>query len=184
MTITEDNVVSELQQRNEKAIAFIIQQYGGLIAAIIKRHVNHEHQDYEECLDDVLLAVWHHIDDFNPEINEFKQWLAAIAKYKAIDCLRKRIRVRTKELTVADIDDSMAMAGGLRETALTVDELLEALTAQERTIFENYYLIGTPSSEIAKQYNSKESWVHNKLSRGRKKLRKIWIDYNGGGKGV
>lgn len=40
-------------------------------------------------MNDVLLAIWDHIDSFQPEKNSFKNWIAAIEKYKAIDYLRK-----------------------------------------------------------------------------------------------
>lgn len=53
------------------------------------------------------------------------------------------------------------------------ENLLDELPELERSIFEKYYIEGFPSREIAKQFNTKESWVHNKLSRGRKKLRSI-----------
>lgn len=56
--------MQQIKNRNEKAIAFIIQTYGGLLTAIIKRHVHYNEQDYEECLDDVLLAIWQNIDAF------------------------------------------------------------------------------------------------------------------------
>jgi RNA polymerase sigma factor (sigma-70 family) len=177
LNITENNVVQHLQNKNEKAITFIINQYGGLLTAIIKRHVNYQHQDYEECLDDVLLAIWNNIHQFNPEKNLFKQWIAAIAKYKGIEYQRKQIILRNKQLSVSEIDDFMLRAD--RPTVSNVDELLEKLSASEREIFEKYYLTGTPSNEIAKEYNAKESWVHNKLSRGRKKLKKMWLKNNG-----
>ena len=90
--ITEENVVEAIQKRNENAIRFIIDHYGGLLSAIIKRHLPDDLGDYEECLDDVLLAAWHHIDSYDLQTrNSFKQWLAAIAKYKAIDYQRKRL---------------------------------------------------------------------------------------------
>ncbi|MET3697586.1 hypothetical protein SAMN05877753_106184 [Bacillus oleivorans] len=40
MKITEDNVVEQIMNRNEKTIPFIIHQYGGLLTAIIKRYVH------------------------------------------------------------------------------------------------------------------------------------------------
>ncbi|MED4732403.1 DNA replication protein [Aneurinibacillus migulanus] len=46
MKITEENVVQQIKNRNEKAIAFIIQTYGSLLTAIIKRHVHYnEHNE-------------------------------------------------------------------------------------------------------------------------------------------
>ncbi|CAM4369226.1 RNA polymerase sigma-70 factor (ECF subfamily) [Paenibacillus endophyticus] len=173
MKITEHNVVEQLLNKNEKAIAFMINQYGGLLAAIIKRHLNDQQQDYEECLDDVLLSVWQHVHSFDPAKNSFKQWAAAIAKYKAIDYQRKQITMRSRQFSVPDIKENMIHSVTLPENI--IDEALEQLTPSERHIFEKYYLEGTPSSEIAQAFQAKESWVHNKLSRGRKKLKRFLI---------
>lgn len=179
MKITEENVVQHIQNRNEKAISFIINQYGGLLTAIIRRHLKDQKQDYEECLDDVLLSIWNHIHSFNPVKNSFKQWLAAIAKYKAIDYRRRQIAMQNKQFSVSEMDDLSLRAYHPSETS-DIDELLGQLSANEREIFEKYYLEGTPSSEIAQKFNEKESWVYNKLSRGRKKLRNYLVRNNEG----
>ncbi len=183
MKITVNNVVQQIQNKNEQAIPFIINHYGGLLTAIIKRHLNYDQQDYEECLDDVLLSVWNNIHSFNPAKNTFKQWIAAIGKYKAIDYQRRRITIQHQQYSVGDINESMVNAKQSTKTngvekLLEVEELLEQLSASERKIFEKYYLEGTPSSEIAKEFNSKESWVYNKLSRGRRKLKSFLIQKN------
>ncbi|QIC47741.1 sigma-70 family RNA polymerase sigma factor [Lysinibacillus sphaericus] len=174
MKITENNVVQHIQKKNEKAIPFIINQYGGLLTAIIKRHLNYQQQDYEECLDDVLLSIWNNIHSFDPKKNSFKQWIAAIAKYKAIDYQRRQITIQNQQFSVSEIDESMVKAKQPLEENC-VEELLEQLSASERKIFEKYYLEGTPSSEIAKEFDAKESWVYNKLSRGRKKLKSFLV---------
>jgi RNA polymerase sigma-70 factor (ECF subfamily) len=174
LKITEDNVVQQILKRNEKGIAFIIHQYGGLLTAIIKRQLNNQQQDYEECLDDVLLAVWNNISSFDPAKNSFKHWIAAIAKYKAIDYQRRQSTMQNKQLSVAEMDESI-MQTGPQPGHDRVEELLEQLSAGERYIFEKYYLEGRSSGEIARHFNAKESWVNNKLSRGRKKLRNLWI---------
>jgi RNA polymerase sigma factor (sigma-70 family) len=177
LKITENNVVQQIQKKNEKAIPFIINQYGGLLTAIIKRHLNYHQQDYEECLDDVLLSIWNNIHSFDPTKNSFKQWIAAIAKYKAIDYQRRKITIQNQQFSVSDIDESMVKTKQSSEK-ICVDELLDQLPARERKIFEKYYLEGTPSSEIAKEFNEKESWVYNKLSRGRKKLKSFLFQKN------
>lgn len=177
MKVTENNVVQQIRNKNEKAIPFIINQYGSLLAAIIKRHLNYQQQDYEECLDDVLLSVWNNIHSFDPTKNSFKQWIAAVAKYKAIDYQRRQIAIKNQHFLVPDINDSMMKVKQTTEK-ICLDELLDQLPAIERKIFEKYYLEGTLSSEIAKEFNAKESWVYNKLSRGRKKLKSFLFQKN------
>ncbi|MGG3504009.1 sigma-70 family RNA polymerase sigma factor [Paenibacillus sp. FSL W8-0187] len=176
MRITEANVVQQIKKRNEKAIAFIIQTYGGLLSAIIKRHVHYNQQEYEECLDDVLLAIWQHIDAFDEEKNTFKQWIAAIAKYRAIDYQRRIIKTQQKYINAEITDDMYRKQPQSQQQDVT--EVLAHLSTTDRTIFEKYYLEGVSTSEMAQQMNVKESWIHNKLSRGRKKLRQIVISKN------
>lgn len=40
MKITEENVIKQLRKRNEKALYFVIDQYGGLIKSIIRKHLS------------------------------------------------------------------------------------------------------------------------------------------------
>lgn len=177
MQITEENVVEAIQKRNENAIRFIIDHYGGLLSAIIKRHLPDDLRDYEECLDDVLLAAWNHIDSYDPTRNSFKQWLAAIAKYKAIDYQRKRLAEKGR-LTVLDSMEPSTRQGIQSPQEQELAELLAPLTPMEREIFHKYYVEGTPSHEIAEHFKAKPSWVHNKLSRGRKKIRDYFFQHS------
>ncbi|CAM4417783.1 RNA polymerase sigma-70 factor [Bacillus manliponensis] len=173
MKVTEENVVEQIQLKNEKAITFIIQTYGGLLTSIIQRHVHYNNEDYEECLDDVLLAIWFHIDAFDHSKNTFQQWIVAIAKYRAIDYQRKSIK-NQKRFTSKEINDDTYKKPSAQNDTHDVEELLTQLTNTERTVFEKYYLEGVPSRELATEMNVKESWIHNKLSRGRKKLKEIF----------
>ncbi|QSF44378.1 sigma-70 family RNA polymerase sigma factor [Paenibacillus tianjinensis] len=173
MTITEENLTEQIKKRNEKAITFIIQRYGGLLSAIIKRHVQFNQQEYEECLDDVLLAVWYNIDAFDGRKNTFKQWIAAIAKYRAIDYQRRLIR--TTQITSNTEYNDAFHSNPHTQAQHELTDILAGLSAADRELFEQYYLQGVPSRELAQQLNVQESWIHNKLSCGRKKLKQLFI---------
>ncbi|MDZ5473108.1 sigma-70 family RNA polymerase sigma factor [Bacillus sp. 31A1R] len=179
MRITEENVIQQIKVKNEKALTFIIQQYGGLIHSVIHHHLNQSREDQEECLDDVLLSIWSHIDSYNSSKNTFKNWVAAVTKYKAIDYQRKHLKQLEKQFTVSEVEDSMISR---KEDALKRDvhSLLEQLSTDDRQLFERYYLQSQSSSEIAKDLNVKESWIYNRLSRGRKKLRHFLTQNNEG----
>jgi RNA polymerase sigma factor (sigma-70 family) len=171
----ERNIVEQIKIKNEESITFVLQTYGGLLNAIIRRYLRGNQQDIEECLADVLVSIWFHIDSFDPAKNEFKQWIAAIAKYKAIDYVRKHEKEK-KYVNKVELDGKTS--GQLfKEPSVVVDldSMLNGLSDVERTIFEKYYVEGVPSREIATHFKAKESWVHNKLSRGRKKLKNILL---------
>lgn len=89
MKITEKNYIQQLQLHNEEALIYVIDMYGGLLKAVIRKHLFTMPQKQEECMNDVLLSIWEHAASFDDEKNSFKNWAAAIARYEAIDYLRK-----------------------------------------------------------------------------------------------
>ncbi|MEJ8305948.1 sigma-70 family RNA polymerase sigma factor [Saccharibacillus sacchari] len=176
----EQKIVQRIRNRDEQALREMIDHYGGLLKAIVYRHLPGSLQDREECLDDVLIAVWNHIASFDQERNSFKQWIAAVAKYRAIDYRRRWVKENERraagEPDTHRLHDTRHDEASLRSET---DEVLAHLPEQERRLFEQYYLDGVPVREIAQEHQVKESWIHNKLSRGRKKLKKIGISRNG-----
>jgi RNA polymerase sigma factor (sigma-70 family) len=172
LRVTEENVVQQIKLKNEKALPYLIRTYGGLLNAIIRRHLNGNQQDREECLADVLVSIWFHIDSFDSSKNEFKQWIAAIAKYRAIDYVRKSVKLK-QHMSEFEFDEHIFNQTSVNSYQHDLSSLLKELNDTERAIFQKYYIEGVPSKEIANAFKTKESWVHNKLSRGRKKLKTI-----------
>jgi len=89
MKITEKNVVEQLIMKNEKALFFIVDQYGGIMKSIIKKYLGNLESIEEECLDDVLLLIWNNIMYYDDSKNSLKNWIGAITKHKAIDYQRQ-----------------------------------------------------------------------------------------------
>jgi RNA polymerase sigma-70 factor (ECF subfamily) len=174
LKVTQENVVQQIKLKNEESISYLVDTYGGLLHAVIRKFLVGNQQDIEECLADVLVSIWFHIDSFDSAKNEFKQWIAAIAKYRAIDYLRKAEKAK-RHFGSFNFDDRVFAQSASKESMHDVPSLLQELTDTERTIFEKYYMEGVSSKEIAAAFRAKESWVHNKLSRGRKKLRSILL---------
>ncbi|WP_027408490.1 sigma-70 family RNA polymerase sigma factor [Anoxybacteroides tepidamans] len=174
MSLAEEHLVQRIKARNEEAISYMLQTYGGLLKAVIRKYLHGNQQDMEECLADVLVSVWFHIDSFDPAKNEFKQWVAAIAKYKAIDYAR---RSKKQKLYESRFEWNERLPGpSASESCMShLESLMHELSDVERDIFKKYYVEGVPTKEIAAQFETRESWVHNKLSRGRKKLRSILL---------
>lgn len=172
MRITEENVVQQIKFKNEDSIPYVLQTYGGLLNAIIRKYLQSNQQDVEECLEDVLVSIWFHIDSFDSTKNELKQWIAAIAKYRAIDYVRKSEKSR-QNISKLEFDERVSSQPISKQIVFDMSCLLNELNDTERTVFEKYYVEGVSSREIAKEFQTKESWVHNKLSRGRKKLKTI-----------
>lgn len=78
MKITEKNYIQQLQLHNEEALIYVIDMYGGLLKAVIRKHLFTMPQKQEECMNDVLLSIWEHAASFDDKKNSFKNWAAAI----------------------------------------------------------------------------------------------------------
>ncbi|WP_274308123.1 sigma-70 family RNA polymerase sigma factor [Solibacillus daqui] len=173
MKISDENVVRQIQLKNEEALDYLVITYGGLLNGIIRKYLISHNQDIEECFADVLVSIWFNINSFDPSKNEFKQWIAAIAKYRAIDYFRKLNHVK-KHISTTEINDRLLNEPiSIHNSDLAI--LLNELNDTEKAIFNKYYVEGIPTEEIANELQVKPSWIHNKLSRGRKKLKNILL---------
>ncbi|MCZ8534668.1 RNA polymerase sigma-70 factor, ECF subfamily [Paenisporosarcina quisquiliarum] len=171
MRVTEQNVVQQIKYKNEDSISYVLQSYGGLLNTIIRKYLQGNQQDIEECLADVLVSIWFHINSFDSTKNEFKQWIAAIAKYRAIDYVRRSEKSK-QYISKFELEEASSQSIS-KQSEFDITYLFNKLNSTERSIFEKYYVEGVSSKEIANEFQAKESWVHNKLSRGRKKLKTI-----------
>ncbi|MGN2272482.1 sigma-70 family RNA polymerase sigma factor [Priestia megaterium] len=167
----DDWIVASITRKKEKGLELLIDQYGGLITAIVRKHLGTLKSYEEECINDVLLAVWHHIHRFDSEKNTFKNWVAAIAKYKAIDYQRKYIKTQHEALSEAGVGETSEVHNIQTDD---VEELLGHLSEGDRELFKAYYLQEIELKQIAEKQQTTISNLYNRLSRGRKKLKTIF----------
>ncbi|MDQ0174927.1 sigma factor [Bacillus chungangensis] len=91
MKIDDHNFIKEIKNGNTKALDFIIDHYSNLVFKIVGNVLNTGLylQYIEECSNDVFLLVWNNIESLDEGKGNFKYWIAAISKYRAIDYKRR-----------------------------------------------------------------------------------------------
>ncbi len=170
MKITENNFVRELKRRNEDALEFVIRTYGGTMKAVIRRILYTYPEDAEECLYDSILKIWEHIESYNAAKSTFTNWAAGIAKYTALNRLRKL----TKLEPMVDIDqiqiedDAQITTNELFNTFFM--ELISCLSAEDKAIFIRIFWNGESISEASAALGMKKSVMYNRISRGKKRI--------------
>lgn len=177
MKITENNVVEQLHMKNEKALFYVVDQYGGIIKAIIRKYLGNLELIQDECLDDVLLLIWNNSSHYDPSKNTLKNWIAVITKHKAIDYQRQY----TKFLLQQEFEDHMLVdfkdaEMKMMETILSsqTEQLLSTLKKEDQTLFIQHYGEQKTVEELAEAQGVHTSVLYNRLSRGRKKLRAVF----------
>ena len=175
MRIGRHNYIKQLRLRNEDALMYVIDEYGGLLMAVIRKHLFGLPERQEECFDYVLLKIWRNSLEFDEEKNSFANWAAAIARYQAIDYLRQRKR----EPVTVGIEDAPIAREDLvlekmieEEISRETEKMLSCLKPQDRELFMKVYVDEQPIEQVSKETGMKKAVIYNRLSRGKAKIRR------------
>ena len=179
--ITDDNYIELLRRKDERALEYVVVKYGGLLRSILRNRLSLIPDMLDECFDDVLMKVWEHADDYDENRCEFKSWLAAIARYRAIDYLRKARREEEK-MAGESIDDMVTEPGAADPRIAQIEDAIESeaeqmlscLSPKDREIFKRIYIDGDSIEEVSRDMDMPKEQVYNHTSRSKKRLRKIY----------
>lgn len=177
LKITEQNYLEQLKLQNEDALYYVMKQYGGLVKSVVHRHLYNLSQYEEDCINDVFFAVWTHISHYQKEKNPFSNWLAGIARLKALDYVRRHKNQLSEVHLEAETMDSIPEGKNVYEELENsisgeIDQLLTCLKERDRELFYRLYVGEESMDEISKDMKMDKSLLYNRLSRGKKRLQK------------
>lgn len=172
----DEEIYSLIKSKNDKGMELLINEYAPLIKAIVRKHLYNLPQYHEECVNDVYLGIWNNIVSFNKEKNIFKNWIAAISKYKAIDYKRKYLKtleyIDISEIEV-ESDFTIEKEALKNELDCEWEELLKNLNILDRKIFIEIFVKEESIKRVSEEFNIKPSVIYNRISRGKNKLRSL-----------
>lgn len=176
MKINEENLLIQLRKRNEKALDYVIENYGWIIKSIIKKHLYNLQSVQDECINDVLLGIWNNIDTFDESKSEFRNWVAGIAKFKSIDYKRKYLKgleyENIDDLNISEADSTYELLKN--ELSLEMEEMMNCLNEKDRELFYKLYIEEIEVNKISEETGMKRDVIYNRVSRAKKKLRDIF----------
>ncbi|MEW8995179.1 sigma-70 family RNA polymerase sigma factor [Clostridium sp.] len=176
MRLDKDNFIEELKIRNPKALDYIVDVYGPLIKGIIsKTLLSIEDKGLvEECMSDVLMAVWVNALKFTGDSIKFKSWVGAISKFKAVDYYRKYNKNENSELIDRAITDGISAEDYYIDEMESnrLVEIIENMDEPDKTIFIMKFLLGEKSKSISEALKISVSNINTRVSRGREKIKK------------
>lgn len=175
MIINNDNFISKLKDKDMQALEYVLDNYSDLIYRVAFKVLNNKELS-EECLNTVLLKIWDKINTYTGNTEGFTPWIFSIAKFCAIDILRKEAR-HFKASETTDRDESVAI--GIEEEVEIKDQLklvmseIENLGPPDNEIFIRRFLLNHKVKDIAKEFGMTEKAVSLRILRNRKKLKTI-----------
>ncbi len=181
MRITKDNYLNQLKRHNEKALEYVLEEYGGFLMSIIRKHLYSLPAFHEDCLNDVLFKIWKHIGQFDENKSTFKNWIAAIARYQSIDYLRKYLceyeHTNLDEVSLA-LEDRHLVKLIEEEISAEVSSMLNCLSEEDKILFLKLFYKEEDISDVSREMHLTKSVIYNRISRGKRKLRKLFRNWS------
>ncbi len=179
----EREIAELLAERDERGIELVAQQYEKLIRYIAGTILGDRETSVEECVNDVYLKLWEHGAGYDYEKASFSTYLKAITRNTALNYLRKLKKLEEVEETdesdtlraeYIDYSQNLEQRVINREEVDALNRILGSLKKKDKELVLRrfYYLQST--RQIAEAMNMSENAVDSKLSRLRKKIRKVY----------
>lgn len=176
----ESDLINGIIKRDKESLMKLMDTYGKLIYYISGTILiePYEKESIEDCYSEVFTAIWFNIDCYNSEKGSFKNWIIAITKYKAIDIKNKNLKhnqtIEYNDELVNNEENELERVENLE----LINELLNSLNNKDRAIFLKRYLRGDSVKEISEELGYSEEYIYTRISRARKKLKKIVGEIN------
>lgn len=143
------------------------------LRAYFRRRLGGLPDDIEDLVQEVLLAIHNQRHTYDPD-QPLTPWVHAIARYKAIDLLRRRA---DREALHDPLDDEQLLFAAADTEAATarrdVMKLLDGLPERQRLPIRHMKLEGMSVAETARATGMSESAVKVGVHRGLKSLAKM-----------
>ena len=172
--MNERKLIKKLNRHSRNALDRAVSYYTPYVSAVILRTLAGRacREDMEELCADVFVTLWTHADTLDLE-QGVRSWLAAVARNKAVDWLRRQ---RPSDLIPEDIPDSSPGPDELaqrRDQSARLWAAVEALGEPDRTLFIRYYYESESLKSIAADLGLTQTAAKQRLFRGRKTLKSV-----------
>lgn len=179
--VNVDDLIRRIQARDQSALSELYQQYGGMVYGMALRVLQNTILA-EEVTQDVFLKVWKQPENWDSQKGKLSTWLLTIARYTAIDRVRKEER-RTPDMSI-DLDTMLDLIGdeGVIRPDWVDSQLMRRLLAQlsdvQREAIDLAFFKGMTHDEIAIYLKTPLGTIKSRIRQGLMTLKQLWLDAN------
>jgi len=171
---TLDGLLERIAAGDKLAFRALYQSEGGKLFGIAMR-ICRDREAAEDAFQEAFVDIWRKAAQFDATRGSARLWLAAIARNRSIDQLRRRGRPGTAgtdaDLAVLDsMSDARAIEDGGTEF-MALASCLDRLDAPTREMVLLAYYQGWQRDELAKRFDRPVNTVKTQLRRGLVALR-------------
>lgn len=179
--IDDRDLIDSVSRGDAVAFAELHRRYAKQIRSIA-RSVVIDDRVAEDVTQEVFASLWQHADRVDPRRGELRTLLLSMARYRAIDAVRRETSKRRRhemehmqpqtqqDRIGCDIAEMVIEADALVRRSCTVREAIERLPEPQRTSIELAYFGGHTFCEVARITGVPEGTAKSRLAAGLRSL--------------
>lgn len=150
-TYTEQELVSLLKNRDNKAFGYLYDHYSGALYSIILQILN-DAELANDVLQDVFINIWRKIESYDSTKGRLFTWMLNIARNASIDTLRSKTYQNDRKNQPMDNqaeDVLVALVTQVNVDNIGFRKVLKELKEDQRQLIDLAYFKGYTHEEIA-----------------------------------
>jgi len=152
------------QQGDKRAYAMLLDEARKWLKSYFRRRMSPDHLD--DVIQETLISLHRKLASYDPE-RPFLPWLAAIARYRWVDHLRRLSRI---EETAIYMDFAVESDEPAIAARLSLERLFEQIPKAQAGVIELVKVKGFSITDASRASGQSESLVKVNIHRGLKKL--------------
>jgi len=172
-TLLEKHIVELLQERDEKAISLLYDNYANTLYGVAYKVVKDEDLA-QDVVQESFVKIWKKSDSYDASKAKLFTWLFRITRNTAIDKLRS---VNTKSDKEIQIDVSDVYNLGVNTTRpefMDVKEHLDKIEPKYKIVLDALFFEGMTQQEASEELDIPLGTIKSRLKIGLRELRKIY----------
>lgn len=172
-TLLEKHIVELLQERDEKAISLLYDNYGNTLYGVAYKVVKDEDLA-QDVLQESFVKIWKKSDSYDASKAKLFTWLFRITRNTAIDKLRSVNTKADKEIQI-DVSDVYNLGvHGIKPELMDVQENLAKIEPKYKIVLEALFFEGMTQQEASDELGIPLGTIKSRLKIGLRELRKIY----------
>jgi len=175
--MTDLQLIEACLAGRQEAFAELISRYKNLVYSIILR-MTKDSEEANDLAQDVFLKMYKNLGSYSAEF-KFSTWTMRITTNHVIDFHRKRkqetVPLEDAAVVTTDPDDAPEAALLRQEESERIRKIVDDLPAMYKLPIVMYHQKGMSYQEIADKLNEPLSKVKNRIFRGRKMLKSLYL---------
>lgn len=175
-TYTEQQLISLLKHRDNKAFGYLYDNYSSALYSIIVQILSGDVELANDVLQEVFINIWRKIDSYDQTKGRLFTWMLNIARNASIDTLRSRTyqNDRKNQPMPGSVDEQLnGQTAQLNVDNIGFRKVLGQLKEDQRVLIDLAYYKGYTHEEIAAIQNMPLGTVKTRIRNALIQLRGI-----------